>query len=113
MMMMPGQQRETLAETLLNTLEAERYMRGPLLLTLVDELRATEAFAVAALEASAILQGLQSGELVETAFMARLRALRRLIQAVSASPSPESGIGVTESRDSLARAPQRGKASAA
>ena len=82
-MMMQGMHRDTLVERLLNTLEAERYMRGPLLLTIVDELCVSEAFAGAAEDARAILEGLESGMLVESEFASRVGALRRLVQALS------------------------------
>ncbi len=74
-------QRETLVETLLNTLKAERYVRGPLLLTIVDELCAGEGLEVAADAALEILQGLESGSLSELDFEPRIDALRQLVKA--------------------------------
>jgi hypothetical protein len=82
-------ERATLVETLLNTLEAERYVRGPLLATIVDELSADAGLEIAAAAARAILDGLRSGGLVESEFAARVSALRDLVQALSAPP--ESG----------------------
>jgi hypothetical protein len=81
--------RASIVETLLNTLEAERYVRGPLLATIVDELSADAGLEVAAEAARAILQGLQSGALRESEFGARVSALRDLVQALGAPP--ESG----------------------
>ena len=75
--------RGTIAETLLNTLEAERYVRLPLLLTIVDELSAREGFQAAAEAARGLLEGLQSGVLAEDEFVARIAALRRLVQAAA------------------------------
>jgi hypothetical protein len=82
-------QREAIVETLLNTLEAERYVRGPLLATIVDELSAGTGLELAADAARAILQGLEAGQLRESEFAARLRTLRELIKALAAPP--ESG----------------------
>jgi hypothetical protein len=82
-------ERATIVETLLNTLEAERYVRGPLLATIVDELSADAALEIAAEAARAILEGLRSGCLAEKDFGARVRALRDLVQALGAPP--ESG----------------------
>jgi hypothetical protein len=91
-----------LVETLLNTLEAERYMRGPLLRTISDELATTEGLEGAAAAAREILEGLESGGLVESEFTRRLVALRRLVQA-STMP-PVSGVRVSEPREPVARA---------
>ncbi len=82
-------ERATIVETLLNTLEAERYVRGPLLATIVDELSADAGLEIAAEAARAILQGLRSGGLPEAEFSTRVSALRDLVQALSAPP--ESG----------------------
>ena len=82
-------ERATIVETLLNTLEAERYVRGPLLATIVDELSADAGLEIAAEAARAILQGLRSGSLKEAEFTVRVSALRDLVAALSAPP--ESG----------------------
>jgi len=79
--------RVAIVETLLNTLEAERYVRGPLLLTIVDELAATVGFEVAANEASAFLESLMSGQLREADFVDRVRALRELVRGLGATAS--------------------------
>ncbi len=78
-------QRETTVETLLNTLEAERYVRGPLLLTIVDELSGREGLEGAADAARRILEGLESGELGEADFVTRIAALRQLVRALAPS----------------------------
>lgn len=82
-------ERASLVETLLNTLEAERYVRGPLLATIVDELSADAGLEIAAEAARAILHGLRAGGFSEAEFGDRVGALRDLVQALSAPP--ESG----------------------
>lgn len=103
-------QREALVETLLNSLEAERYVRGPLLLTVVDELSASEGLEIAAEAARAILEAFRGGELgAESEFALRIRALRQLVRALSAPPeSGEVLIG-----DALSRAVPRNAVTAA
>jgi hypothetical protein len=108
--MMQSMQRGALVETLLNTLEAERYMRGPLLLTIVDELCASPGLGQAADAARRILEGLRSGDLVESEFAPQVRSLRRLVHALS-TPS-ESGVRVKEEPDALERAAPRRRATA-
>lgn len=85
---------ETLVDTLLNTLEAERYARGPMLLTIVDELCAGGGFEAAADAAVTILEGLEAGTLSELEFAPRVRALRHLVRALSTPP--ESEVRVAE-----------------
>jgi hypothetical protein len=84
-------ERSAIVETLLNTLEAERYVRGPLLATIADELSASgEGLAVAAGAARSLLERWQAGQLGESEFIARIRALRPLVQARQAAlPSGE------------------------
>jgi len=96
-------ERATIVETLLNTLEAERYVRGPLLATIVDELAADAGLEIAAGAARAILQGLRSGGLPESEFRARVGALRDLVRSLSAPP--ESGEVLIDA--ALARAVPR------
>lgn len=90
---------ETIVETLLNSLEAERYVRGPLLHNIVDELSCSPCFAPAASAARAMLEMLETGRLIESEFAVRVDALRQLVHALGA---PESGEVLV--RDSLARA---------
>jgi hypothetical protein len=85
--MIQSMQREAIVETLLNTLEAERYVRGPLLLTLVDELSASVGLQIAAHAACATLDGLVSGRLREAEFVAQIRALRELVRTLGATAS--------------------------
>lgn len=80
-------QREASVETLLNTLEAEHYVRGPLLATIVDELTAVECLEPAAEVARAILEGLESGQLREADFAPSVSALRNLVHRLSVSAS--------------------------
>lgn len=63
--MIQGMHGETLVGTLLNTLEAERYARGPVLLAIVDELCADGGLEAAADSALAILEELEAGKLSE------------------------------------------------
>lgn len=92
-------QRESIVETLLNTVEAERYVRGPLLATVVDELSSGQGLEIAAEAARSILEGLRSGQLGESEFAARIAGLRQLVQALSAPPeSGEVMIGEALSR---------------
>ena len=86
-------ERSAIVETLLNSLEAERYVRGPLLATIADELSAAgEDLEEAAGVARSILEGWQAGRLGESEFTARVRALRPLVQLRQGAP--ESGVRV-------------------
>lgn len=99
-------QRESLVETLLNTLEAERYVRGPLLRTIVDELTAGEGLEIAADAARDILEAYYAGHLAEQDLTFRVGALRQLVQGLSAPP--ESGeVLISAARDALSRAVPR------
>ena len=80
----------TIVETLLNSLEAERYVRGALLATIADELSASgDGLEMAADAARSILERWEAGELQENEFVARVRSLRNLVQTLNAPP--ESG----------------------
>ena len=88
-----------IVETLLNTLEAERYVRGALLATIADELGASDGLDLAADEARAILESLESGHLDEADFAARVTVLRHLVHTLAAPPaSGEVAIGESLSR---------------
>ncbi len=76
-------QRGTIVEMLLNSLEAERYVRGPLLLTIVDELSATDTFAPAAEMARHLLATLDDGALGDDDFRRALHELRLRVQSLS------------------------------
>jgi hypothetical protein len=76
-------QRVTIVEMLLNSLEAERYVRGPLLLNIVDELSASDAFAPAAEMAKRLLATLEGGRVDERAFHRGLDDLRVCVQRLS------------------------------
>ncbi len=71
-----GIQRERLLDSLLNTLEAERYVRGPLLLEVLDQLDASEP---AAAYARRMLQGLEAGRLKDAEFNGKVAELRQLV----------------------------------
>jgi uncharacterized protein YqgC (DUF456 family) len=77
--------RAPIVETLLNSLEAERYVRGPLLATVVDELVAARGLETAAEYARALLLGLESGQLEGAEFAARVASLRQLVRRLDAA----------------------------
>ncbi|HEY8077335.1 MAG TPA: hypothetical protein VIF62_24585 [Labilithrix sp.] len=77
-----GIQRERLLDSLLNTLEAERYVRGPLLLEVLDQL---DASAPAAAFARRMLQGLEAGRLKDADFNGELAELRQLVRTSSSA----------------------------
>jgi hypothetical protein len=81
---MQSMPREAIVETLLNTLAVERHLRGPLLLTIVDELASDLRLDIAANLARDILENLERGQLVDAEFSARIDALRQLVNAASA-----------------------------
>lgn len=84
--MLQSPARGAIVETLLNTLEAERYVRGPLLATIADELSAAgEELEIAAGAARSILERWQAGQLAEADLAAGIRALRPLVRARRAS----------------------------
>ena len=76
-------QRGTIVEMLLNSLEAERYVRGPLLLNIVDELSESETFAPAADMAKDLLATMEAGRLDEREFRRGLDALRSCVRTLS------------------------------
>lgn len=76
--MIRSMQREKLLDTLLNTLEAERYVRGPLLLEVLDALDAAERPSPAAALARRMLHGVETGRLHDAEFVIELAELRHL-----------------------------------
>ena len=84
--MIQSMQREAIVDTLLNTLEVERYVRAPLLLELVDELSGMSGLEPAADAARGILHDLQQGKTIERDFAARVDALRQLILELGGGP---------------------------
>jgi hypothetical protein len=111
--MMQSIPRGALVETLLNTLEAERYVRGPLLATIVDELSAATGLEVAADAARAMLQALQAGHLGDSDFAARLQALRQLIHTLAAPPNSGERLITTGPLAGAAPRFERGRAASA
>jgi hypothetical protein len=73
----------TIVESLLNTLEAERYVRGPLLCNIVDELSASESYAPAATLARELLAEIERGPLSDAVFHAKLGELRECVRNAS------------------------------
>ena len=78
--MMHGIHREAHVETLLNSLQAERYMRGALLMTIVDELDGDAALGVAAAAARAMLNDVDT--LSSSDLEKRIDVLRHLVRAI-------------------------------
>lgn len=76
-------QRGTIVEMLLNSLEAERYVRGPLLLNIVDELSVSDGFAPAADMARHLLSALEAGPLGDGDFQRSLDELRACVRKLS------------------------------
>jgi len=73
--------RATILDTLINTLEAERYMRGPLLVEVIAELRANERLAEAAELAGSLLASVETGLLRDDEFSGKLAQLRAVVRA--------------------------------
>jgi hypothetical protein len=89
----------TIVEMLLNSLEAERYVRGPLLCNVVDELSVSETYAPAADLARALLAEIERGPVPDELFHAKLGELRECVRTVT-----RTGLG--EARE-LARTTPR------
>jgi len=90
----------TIVEMLLNSLEAERYVRGPLLCNVVDELAADASYAPAADMARELLATVEEGPLTDAVFKAKLGELRECVRALA------HGGGLTET-STLARTTPR------
>lgn len=71
-------------ETLLNTLEAERYFRGALLLTIADALR-IEGLDPAAHVAEALLERVAEQRISEPEFTDEVRTLRIVVRTLEAT----------------------------
>jgi hypothetical protein len=72
----------TIVEMLLNSLEAERYVRGPLLCNIVDELSTSDSYEPAAHLARALLAEIQRGPMNDALFHAKLGELRECVRNV-------------------------------
>lgn len=90
----------TIVEMLLNSLEAERYVRGPLLLNIVDELSANESYAPAADLARDLLSAIERGPVPDAVFHTKLGELRECIRSVGRP-------GLAEPAETLARTTPR------
>jgi hypothetical protein len=73
----------TIVEMLLNSLEAERYVRGPLLCNVVDELSANASYAPAADLARALLEELERSPVPDVVFRAKLGELRECVRSLA------------------------------
>ncbi len=77
---MQNPERDTLVDTLLEALETERYVRAPLLLTVIDELSALPPFASAAGPAEELRAALEARAIDDAEYVRRVRALRGLVK---------------------------------
>jgi hypothetical protein len=73
----------TIVEMLLNSLEAERYVRGPLLCNIVDELSTSASYEPAADLARALLTEIERGPVSDAVFHAKLGELRECVKDLS------------------------------
>jgi hypothetical protein len=89
----------TIVEMLLNTLEAERYVRGPLLCNIVDELSTSASYASAADLARNLLAEIERGPVTDAVFHAKLGELRECVRSASRS-------GLEEPRELARTAPR-------
>ncbi len=83
LIMMHGIHRDSHVETLLNSLQAERYMRAALLMTIVDELDGDAALGAAAAAARAMLNDVAT--LSDSDLERRIDVVRQLVRTI-ASP---------------------------
>ncbi len=96
--------RESIVETLLNSLEAERYVRGPLLRSVIDELSSMDRCTPAAEFARRVLESYEGGRVDDQDFVAHVKALRGLVRT-SRERIPASSARL--SSEALARADAR------
>ena len=71
--------RETIALGLLNTLETERYVRGPLLVEVIDTIASDARFAPALQTAHDLLDRLEHGRIGDADFVRGISELRSLV----------------------------------
>ncbi|MCL2776939.1 MAG: hypothetical protein FWD73_02970 [Polyangiaceae bacterium] len=76
-------ERDAIIEPLLNSLEVERHMRGPLLVSLLAELSTCMKLSPAFVLASSMLRSFEEGALDDIAFGGQLDALRALVRTLS------------------------------
>lgn len=89
---MQNPERDSLVDTLLEALETERYVRAPLLLTVIDELSAMELVASAAVPAEELRVALEARAIDDAEFVRRVRALRGLVNDLREASPAESGV---------------------
>ncbi len=77
--------REAIVDMLLNSLVGERYVRGPLLLELIDELGSREDMRLAADVARDVLARLEDKTLGEAEFARCVDEIRGLVEAQSSA----------------------------
>lgn len=84
--MAQGVQREMIVEMLINSLEAERYVRGPLLESVIDELSRDARLSAAADAARGLLDRMD--RIGHAEFHRTLREIRALVR----DAAPRSGV---------------------
>jgi hypothetical protein len=89
---MQNLERDTLIDTLLESLETERYLRLPLLLTVIDELSAIEVLASAVAPAETLRLALERRAIDDVQFARSVRELRFFVNELRESAPVESGI---------------------
>lgn len=103
-------ERATIVEGLLNSLETERYVRGALLLEVIDELATSSLFADACAQARRLLASVEQREIDDAQFTRKVAELRQAVQL--AAPPPQSTERLTPTAD-LRRAELRFRAASA
>ncbi|MBS2011330.1 MAG: hypothetical protein JST00_00345 [Deltaproteobacteria bacterium] len=78
-------------ETLLNSLESERYVRGPLLLTVADELKAA-GLLPAAHVAEALVARVEERRISDVEFADEVRTLRSIVRSLA--PMARASVAV-------------------
>ena len=76
-------ERDAIIEPLLNSLEVERHMRGPLLVSVLAELSKFMELSPAFALASSMLRSFEEGALDDIAFRRQLDALRALVRTLT------------------------------
>jgi hypothetical protein len=106
--------RETIALGLLNTLETERYVRGPLLVEVIETISQDERFAGAVRLAETLLDRLEEHAIADGEFVRAIGELRNMIvtPARAERPSIAQTPRADASQNALARTPLRNASAA-
>ena len=87
--------RDILALVLLNTLEAERHLRGPLLMEFIAALPRDEHFVTTVMTASILLHRVKRHEIGDTDFLRSIDQLRAML-AMPRARCPDDCANVTK-----------------